>query len=372
MWTGRVRAYLIKKGIPYQEIRPAEERYRKTIFPRVGYFAIPVTELTDGTLIQDGTDTMEYFEARHGQRPMVPATPLLRAVAWLIELFGCDLFFIPAMHYRWNFPEQEAFIRAEFVRLASAATDTEMQNAHIEPTRRFFKDFPRRMGINEKTIPAIEASHVECLEHLNEHFAHHPYILGGHPSYADFGLVGPLYAHLGRDPVPAKLMKTIAPHVYRWTERMFEANELDFAFTSTPYAFPTDDRVPQTLIPFIEYLFRDCGPQLRGMLDTYNAWATDQASLPSGAPVQADPDAPAGAHPQLGTFEFNLRGTTIHTEAYANVVYHFQRVADILDALDDDGRGRFDALMARTGGGDLMATRLVRRMKFEYYRFLLA
>ena len=72
LWTGRVRAYFIKKGIDYQEIRPAIERYRKEIFPKLGYFAIPVTELEDGTIIQDGTDTMEYFESRYPERPMIP------------------------------------------------------------------------------------------------------------------------------------------------------------------------------------------------------------------------------------------------------------------------------------------------------------
>ena len=216
LWTGRVRSYFIKKRIDYQEIRPAVERYRTEIYPLLGYFAVPVTELQDGTVIQDGTDTMEYFEARYPDRPMIPATPLQKSVAWLIGLFGNDLFFIPAMHYRWNFPEQDEFIENEFARIASLHTEREQQLADIEPTREFFRDFPRRMGITADTIPAIEASHIECLETLNEHFNYHPYVLGGRPSIADFGLIGPLYAHLGRDPVPADLMKKISPHVYRF------------------------------------------------------------------------------------------------------------------------------------------------------------
>ena len=44
-----------------------------------------VARFEDGTMIQDGTDTMEYFEARHPERPMLPSTPVLRAVAWLLE-----------------------------------------------------------------------------------------------------------------------------------------------------------------------------------------------------------------------------------------------------------------------------------------------
>ncbi|MGR8949182.1 MAG: glutathione S-transferase family protein [Gammaproteobacteria bacterium] len=372
LWTGRVRAYLIKKGINYQEIRPAEARYHHEILPLLGYFAVPATEMEDGTLIQDGTDTMEYLEARYPERPMIPITPVQKALAWLIECFGSDLFFIPAMHYRWNFPEQQDYIRAEFARSISVHTDPEKQLADIAPVGEFFKDFPRQMGITPDTIPAIEASHIECLRALNAHFAHYPYVLGGHPSIADFGLIGPLYAHLGRDPVPANLMKKVSPHVFRWTERMFESNKLDFAFTSMPYEFPAGDRMPETLMPFLKYMLRDCAPQLQGMIDTFNDWAERNPSLPSGAPVQTDPQAPPGAHPQLGAFDFELRGVTVHSQAYSNVVYHFQRVLDVVESLDSAGRQKFDTLMLEVGGTELISSQLTRRIKSENYQFLLA
>ena len=371
-WTGRVRAYLIKKRIDYQEIFPANPRYQQDILPNIGYLVVPVTEFEDGTLIQDGTDTMEYLEQRYPERPMVPTSPVQQAVAWLIEFFGCDLFFIPGMHYRWNFPEQQAHIDAEFARALSLRKDPEGRLADIAPVRAAFAGFPELMGVTPATIPAIEASHIECLKLLNAHFLHHPYVLGGHPSFADYGLIGPLYAHLGRDPVPASLMKNIAPHVYRWTERMFEAAQTDGEFIDTPYEFAADDSIPETLIPFIEYLFRDCGPQVQGMLDTFNAWANSEPGRPSGTPIKTSAESQGGAHPHLGSFDFKLRGITINTQAFANVVYHFQRVLDVVAALDDDGRANFDALVARTGGSDLMSTKLTRRIKSEHYQFLLA
>ncbi len=372
LWTGRTRAYFIKKGINYQEIYPSNPRFMEEIVPLVGYFAIPVTELEDGTLIQDGTDTMLHFEQRFPQPKMIPSSPVQQAIAWLIEFFGCDLFFIPAMHYRWNFPEQQAFLDAEFARTISPYKDRERQQEAIAPIREFFSGFPAAMGINEETIPAIEGSHIECLEILNAHFLHHPYVLGGHPSLADFGLIGPLYAHLGRDPVPANLMKNIAPHVYRWTERMFEAGLRDGEFIELATEFPADDAIPETLIPFIEYLFRDCGPQVQGMLDTFNAWAESEPERPAGSLVQTDPEAPVGAHPHLGEFDFVLRGVPIHSQAFSNVVYHFQRIVDVIAELDDAGRTDFDALMTRTGGSALMSKKLARRIKSEHYCFQLA
>ena len=372
LWTGRTRAYFIKKGIDYQEIFPSDPRFMEEIVPLVGYFAVPIAELEDGTVIQDGTDTMVHFEQRYPDRPLIPVSRQQQAVAWLIEFFGCDLFFIPAMHYRWNFPEQQAFLDREFARALSPHKDDERQQAAIAPVREFFSEFPAHMGINEKTIPAIEASHIECLEILNTHFLHHPYLLGGQPSLADFGLIGPFFAHLGRDPVPADLMKKIAPNVYRWTERMFEANTQDGEFMQTPYELPADDEIPETLIPFLEYLFRDCGPQARGMIDTFNAWFESDPDRAAGTLIQTDPDAPIGAHPHIGAFDFELRGVTVHSQAFSNVVYHFQRVLDVIAALDKDGKAKFDSLMARTGGSDLMSANLAHRIKGEHYSFKLA
>ncbi|MEM7543038.1 MAG: glutathione S-transferase family protein [Pseudomonadota bacterium] len=372
LWSGRVRSYLIKKGIEYQELYPANPRYQAEILPALGYFAVPVTELQDGTLIQDGTDTMECLEKIFPQRSMIPGSAVQRGVAWLIEFFGCDLFFIPAMHYRWNFPEQRANIDAEFARGISPHREVEKQKADLAPLQEFFGDFPRLMGINPDTIPAIEASHIECLEILNAHFRYHPYLLGGYPSVADFGLIGPMYAHLGRDPVPANLMKNIAPHVYRWTERMFEAALVDGEFPDMPSAFPENDEVPETLLPFLEYLFRDCGPQVLGMLETFNRWIESDPKPSSGDLAQRDQNAPVGAHPQLGAFDFELQGTVIHSQAFANVVYHFQRILEVIDGFEDSGKERFDALMARHGGTALMSTRLKGRIKSEDYALRLA
>lgn len=67
--------------------------------PLVGYLVVPVIELTDGTLIQDTTDTIVHFEERYPQPALIPNTPLQKAIAWLVGFFGSEMFFKPAMHY---------------------------------------------------------------------------------------------------------------------------------------------------------------------------------------------------------------------------------------------------------------------------------
>ena len=59
--------------------------------------------------------------------------------------------------------------------------------------------------------------------------------------------MAPLYAHLGRDPAPARLMATRAPNVARWKERMNQAVIEDAEFPELPPSFLADDALPPTL-----------------------------------------------------------------------------------------------------------------------------
>ena len=50
------------------------------------------------------------------------------------------------------------------------------------------------------------------------------YLLGGRPCLADFAFMGPMYAHLYRDPYPSVIMKNVSPRVAEWVERMNQRN----------------------------------------------------------------------------------------------------------------------------------------------------
>lgn len=372
LWSGRPRSYLIKKGLEYEEVFASNPRYQREIVPLIGHLVVPVTELENGVLIQDGTDTIAYFEDRYPDNPLIPATPVQKAVAALIGFFGAEMFLIPSLHYRWSFPEQRPFLEAIFGRAFSPHRDMGKQREDVVPIMDFYSGFLDIVGINEETIPVIEQSHKDCLAQLNTHFLHHPYLLGGRPSSADFGMIAPMYAHLSRDPVPSTLMKNSAPHVFRWSERMFEAGITDGEFPDLAPTYLPDDGVPESLIPFLEYLIRDCGPQALGMIATYNTWVADNSELPPGTRIQVDAEAQTSAHPMLGPFDFSLQGVTIHSQAFSNVVHHFQRLLEVIDGLDPEGRASFDALMKSVGGEEFLAARLARPIKSENYQYLLA
>ena len=151
---------------------------------------------------------------------------------------------------------------------------------------------------------------------------------------------------------------------------MSQAGFTDGEFPDLAPEYLPNDELPETLEPILHYFFTDCGPEVMGMIASYNAWIEANPALPSGAVIQDDQDAPT-AHPSLGWFDFELRGVRIHRRDYVDAVYHFQRVLDVVAGLDGEGRERLGRIVGRAGGKELLAARLARRIKTENYRFVL-
>ena len=370
-YTGKIRSYLIKKGVPYRERCVADPEFRARVVPVIRHVVAPVLETPDGQVIQDTTDMIEHLEAAISDPPMVPESPVQGAVAWLVGAFGSEALLPPGMHYRWSYrAEQEMFLRAEFGRAMHVGPDRE---ARYEAGRRmmdYFNGFLPMLGVTAATIPTIEGAYCELLDALDAHFQRWPYILGGHPSIADFGLMAPLYAHLARDPVPATQMKNRAPNVYRWTERMNLAAIADGEFVGCPEAFPPGDQVPESLEPVLRLMFQDWGPQLQADAAYYNAWVESDPSMPAGTLVSAGGERTI--HPTLGFVDYEWRGCAIHRASSPHGLWHFDKAVGHARALAGEARSRFDTLVRRTGGESVMAIRLARSMKREDYVLVLA
>jgi len=211
------------------------------VYPIVRLRVTPIVETPQGEVLQDSTAIILALEQSLPARPMVPATPLQRVLAHLLDAYATEHLLLPAMHYRWAEPhvsEQRSFLDAEFGRVSYLGNDRAARNAAGARMMGYFSNMLGSLGGTPETAPAIEAVYLDLLERLDEHFQHYPYLLGGHPSIADFGFMAPLYAHLGRDPVPARLMALRAPNVKRWVERMNLAAIPDGEFPDQAPAFP--------------------------------------------------------------------------------------------------------------------------------------
>lgn len=367
LYTGKIRSYLLKKGIAFRERLPAHPEFKQRILPAIGMFVVPVLETPDGTFIQDTSDITDYLEAQVPTCPMVPQTPVQRVVALLLDGFGSEGLLPPAMHYRWSYrAQQENFLRAEFGRSVHSGPSRQERLAAGAQLMDHFHGFLPMLGVHPATIPAIEAAYESLLDVLDQHFQHYPYLLGGHPSYADFGMMAPLFAHLGRDPYPASLMKNLAPNVYRWTERMNLPGIADTEFPDCPETWLADDAIPPTLEPVLALLFKDWGAPLLADAAAFNAWSGD---LPAGSPAHINEERKI--HPSIGMVEYAWRGCTVQRASAPHGLWLFAKAQAAAEKLSGEARERLRELVRRNGGDEIMAISLARAMKRENYVLVL-
>ena len=110
-FSGKVRPALRQKGIAYVEHLPTPRAYREVIFPRTGLGFIPIVVTPDDEVWQDTSEILDHLERVHPEPALYPATPVQRVVAHLLELYADEFLVLPAMHYRWSFPESVAKAR---------------------------------------------------------------------------------------------------------------------------------------------------------------------------------------------------------------------------------------------------------------------
>ena len=368
LFSGKVRSYLIKKGIRYREFTSAHPDFLERVRPIVRLSVAPILETPEGEVLQDSTEIIDALERRITTNPMIPSSPVQHTVAWLLDAYGTEHLMLPAMHYRWGEPhrsKQKLFLDSEFGRVSSLGADRDVRNASGARLIAHYSGMLTGLGGSPETSPAIEAVYLELLELLDLHFQRVPYLLGGRPTIADFGMMGPLYAHLGRDPVPAWIMATRAPNVARWVERMNLAVIEDGEFPDMAPALPLDDRLPPTLEPILQMLFRDWTSELQANAAKYNDWIACDANGPRGRIISLD--GKRRVHPTLGIIEYPLRGATIRRHSAPQTLWHFDKARALLGALTGESRTRFDALMERVGGVQAMSLQLARPIERQDY-----
>ena len=126
-----------------------------------------------------------------------------------------------------------------------------------------------------------------------------PICSAGGPTIADYGFMGPLYAHLARDPYPSVLMKQRAQRVWRWTERMnapvLDASEYGDCGTRTCSPTTGFRDSLRALLAYIgeEYLDEARGP---GGRPSTPGWPTTPR-WPTARSCSANPNAGSAAPP---------------------------------------------------------------------------
>lgn len=364
LYTAKVRPYLIKKGIAYVELNPSHPHYNEKILPHVGHFTVPVLETPDGEIIADSSEIMEFLEPRFPDLPMLPEDKVLSALAQLIHSYGSEGLTKPAMYLRWNTTlENRLFARNEFLRTVATPEEAD---AFAVAMRGFLPILG--VGLDHGVDVAIEASTDRLYDTLNAHFLEYPYLLGGVPSYADYGMMGALYAHHGRDVASNNAMKVRAPALYRWIETMSRAPVVDQEVWHVPQNFFSVDELPDTLIALLKLIAEDYVPEIRATMDLYFDWL-DADARNAGAIV--DVEGLKRNHQVLGEIEHVQGGVPIKRIALLDSVSHHLRFQALTDQMSSSEKAQLDGILKDVGAQGFADIHLKRDMKRHDHAYVL-
>jgi len=353
LYSGRARSYLIKNGIPFQEFSCGHESFKAEILPEAKLATIPTLRTAEGQVIRDGAAIIEYFEAANG-RPCRPKTPRQQTVSGLFDLIGAEGLLRPAMHYRWNFPEENlSFLHYHFYHSQREHPEREAKTQYMMDKMRYAAMI---FGVNDESQALVEALYLDFLLALDKHFELYPYLLGWRPCIGDFGLLAPLFAHLGRDPKPLQMMQQQAVHVYRWVERMNRSYQDASEHYAAGADYLADDEIPETLLAVLSIIAEDLLPETRAAAESINLWL--------GANSVASGDRASRYLGQSeGKASFVVRGQQFQTGAQPYRFFQLQIVQDAYQARAEKERRDIDAMLDSCGLQGLLEIKLERRLE---------
>ncbi len=329
LYSGKARSYLRYKRIPFDEVISSLRVYRQTIIPETGVRFVPVVRTPAGEFLQDTSHIIDSLELAFAERPVIPTSPCQRLASLLFELYGDEWLLLPAMHYRWNH-DNFPFIYEEFGRTLFPALPGFLQRMLGRRVAARFRRFLPILGITADNGLAIEDWYEnDFLQALNQHFAEHDFLFGSHPTVGDFGLVGPLYAHLYRDPYPGSVMRESAPEVAAWVARMNNAGDCDGELLA-------DDKIPETLTPILKRMFREHWPVLVDTALRLGSWAEENDA----------PEVPR----RIGEHQFSINGVKATRAVLPYSIWKMQRPLECYRSLPDEQKQQADAFLRRVEG----------------------
>jgi len=241
-YSVKVRAYLRYQNIPHQWL--VRNEYNQAEYDQ--HAKIPILPLLvdpQGDSQQDSTPIIEKLEESHSRNSIYPSDPALKFLSQLIEEFSDEWGNKWMFHYRWaREVDRQACSKRLALMMKPSADETE-QNGIADFIKQRMLGRTEFVGSNKQTAPLIESSFLEAIEQLDQHLASRPYLLGGKPSFADFGLWAQLYC-CWTDPTAGSLIEARAQNVLAWIHRMLYPLDLG--------KFETWPDLAPSLSPFLQ------------------------------------------------------------------------------------------------------------------------
>ena len=254
-FSGKLEAYLKYKGIPFRIKEVSSTADLNTIYRHTGVKKMPAMQAENGVWVFDTTPMIAWLESVYGGTPVLPEAPALRFFALLMEDYGDEWLWRPAMWWRW-------------VPMASRRTlGWAIGGDIVDPrfgrplgwlfAKRQMQEWLWGDGVNEKNAHQVRDMLFREFEFLEPQLEQQPYLLGSHPSMADYGFFASMFRHFGNDPDSAEVMRMQAPNTYEWLARLWNAKPEKLALTlqwqapEAPHWQPLLDRIANDYLPYL-------------------------------------------------------------------------------------------------------------------------
>lgn len=343
-FSGKTRAYLRYKDIPFEERAINFYDFAIRAKKKTGAAVMPIVVTPEGEWLQDTSVIIDRLEQRFPKAPVIPTTPVQKMASYLTELWGDEWWLVIAMYTRWCHPENYPLFLHDaskgllpwfpwFLQKRLGANAANQMRAHLPG-----------LGITPERQALLGRWTRKMLDLLDQHFAVYPYLLGDRPSLGDFGLIGPLYAHLGRDPWSKRELIDPRMHVRAWVERMNQPKPLSGTFLA-------NDQIPDTLTPIFRAMFKEMIPWLSETLREANRVLP---TLAKGRPL------PRG----LGEIEFPMADGHYKRAALPYVLWMVQRIQDVFKTMSASEQQAVRAWLKSLGGEEFLNLNIPRLRRY--------
>ncbi len=317
-FSGKLEAFLKYKNIPFELVEVEGQEQFRTIYKNTGVMKMPAMAAQDGSWLFDTTPMMQWLDQQYPALSVYPDDPALRFLGLLIEDYGDEWLWRPAMWWRWVPMHSRRTLG--WIIGSDIISKPLARLAGWYFAKRQMREWLWDDGVDNSNETLVRDMLFRELEFLEAIFEQQDFLLGSHPSIADYGIFASMFRHFGNDPDAAEVMRMQAPNTYEWLARLWNAKQEKLGAE------------PQWLWPEGEYW----QPFLARIADDYLPYLQQNA-----------------AAYLAGQKRFDYRGASIHFKATKTTRYRvwcLQSLQQAYQTLDDGSRDRLDALFATTAG----------------------
>ena len=174
----------------------------------------------------DTTPIIRELEDIYESKSVIPNTPSIKFLNYLLEDFADEWTTKYMFHYRWHFKEDAENAKKMLVlqHKSNIPDDVINEFADVIADRQINRLWV--VGSNDDTAELIDKSYKRFLTLMEKHLSINPFMFGMRPSSADFGLYGQLTQLVGFDPTPRNIAYKQSPRCVSWVNIMSDLSGL--------------------------------------------------------------------------------------------------------------------------------------------------